>query len=116
MELLRPCIRCGEPGTATRCQECQKSYGPQRHKPKKPFNQRGYDAAFVRLSKKARRLQPWCLDCQHTGSPDNPLTCEHLPGSWEKRARGERLTLSDVAVLCRSCNSSRGPQRKQITN
>jgi 5-methylcytosine-specific restriction protein A len=113
MTLRKPCLNCGEPTDGTRCPECRTATSRYRHKPS-PENA-GYDKAFRRLSKRARSLQPFCLDCAHPGSRDNPLTCEHLPGSWEKRERGERLTLSDVAVLCRECNSKRGPQRSVVT-
>jgi len=64
---------------------------------------RGYDGAWRKLSARVRRLQPWCGDCGHTGSADNPLSGEHL--RWPAR------TLADVEVLCRRCNSARGRRR-----
>jgi 5-methylcytosine-specific restriction protein A len=67
------------------------------------FRQRGYSSAWDRLSRRARRLQPFCTDCGTRGSLDNPLTADHL--RWPARS------LRDVEVVCRRCNSARGPVR-----
>ena len=69
--------------------------------------ERGYDAAWERLSRRARRLQPFCSDC---GREDG-LTTDHSPRAWERRAAGLRVRLEDVDVVCRWCNSERGPAR-----
>lgn len=94
---LRPCLTCGEPCEGARC--------PQHRRPdRRPSRQqRGYDEAWTRLSKRARARQPWCLDC---GSTED-LTGDHLHAlALGGRRRG--LTLADVAVRCRSCNAKRG--------
>jgi 5-methylcytosine-specific restriction endonuclease McrA len=57
---------------------------------------RGYGGAWQRLSLLARRRQPWCSAC---GSGDD-LTTDHLDPTMRSG-----LTLADVVVLCRSCNS-----------
>lgn len=69
--------------------------------------QRGYDAAWDRLSKRARRRQPFCSDC---GREDH-LTTDHSPEAWERRAAGLPIRLEDVDVVCVWCNSERGPAR-----
>lgn len=98
---LRPCIRCGEPTPRTHCDA---------HRPKPPPKSPrhyGYDAAWDRLSKRARRMQPWCSDC---GAVDD-LTADHRPEAWEAKAAGRSITLAMVDVLCRSCNTRRGAAR-----
>lgn len=100
---MRPCIECGEPTTATRCDDCHKPNAP------KITNARaaGYDSAWDKLSKRARQLQPFCQDC---GSRDD-LTTDHSPEAWRRKAAGKSIRLRDVAVVCRSCNSKRGQAR-----
>lgn len=98
---LRPCLRCGEPTPRTHCDE---------HRPKpSPKSPRdfGYDAAWDRLSRRARRLQPWCSAC---GAVDD-LTADHRPAAWEAKAAGRAITIAMVDVLCRSCNTRRGAAR-----
>ena len=68
---------------------------------------RGYDAAWDRLSARARREQPFCSDC---GREDD-LTTDHSPEAWERRARGLPVRLRDVDVVCSACNAERGPAR-----
>jgi 5-methylcytosine-specific restriction endonuclease McrA len=107
-----PCLGCGvliqvERGSKTgaRCWRCEaiREYDYPKKRGERTSGltsrQRGYDRRWFRLSKQARRLQPWCSDC---GSPDD-LTGDHL--RWPAR------TLADVDVLCRSCNSSKGAIR-----
>ncbi len=108
--MLRPCLDCGEPSEESRCPAHGSERQVVRDARRGSFRARGYDGAWRRLSREARRLQPWCSDC---GARDD-LSVDHLPGAWEKRARGERLTLDDVAVVCISCNSRRGPRRAEV--
>lgn len=89
----RPCITCGEPTEGSYCTDHQ----PATHQ--LSADARGYDAAWRRLSKRARRLQPWCTDCGTT----EDLTGDHL--RWPARQ------LEDVDVVCRTCNSRRGAIR-----
>jgi 5-methylcytosine-specific restriction protein A len=88
--LPRPCLGCSTPVRGrSRCDRCQP--------PKAPTAARGYDGRWQALSRQARRRQPWCSDC---GTVED-LTTDHL------RWRAE--TLDDVDVVCRPCNSKRGP-------
>ncbi len=95
----RPCIDCGEPTTDTRCPSCQADQDRRTDTSRGSRHERGYDGRWARLSARARRLQPWCLDC---GATDN-LTADHL--RWPAR------TLDDVEVVCGPCNNRRGAAR-----
>ncbi len=107
--LLRPCLGCGvlvtteRKNAGARCPACEDARKKQHRReefPKPSSVRRGYDHAWRRLSREARRLHPFCMDC---GTPDD-LTADHL--RWPAR------TLADVEVVCRSCNSARGALRK----
>jgi len=97
---LRPCLSCGEPCAGPRCAEHTTD-------PKAPAAQRGYDAAWQRLSKRARRLQPFCTDC---GSSED-LQCDHTPEAWARKAAGKAIELRHVQVLCGACNRAAGAAR-----
>ena len=68
---------------------------------------RGYDEAWTRLSRRARRLQPWCSDCGR----EDQLTADHSPEAWARRERGLAVRLEDIDVVCVTCNAERGPAR-----
>lgn len=97
---LRPCLDCGEPATGPRCA----GHTTDR---KAPAAARGYDAAWTRLSKRARRLQPFCSDC---GSTED-LQTDHTPEAWQRKAAGKEIRLCDVRVLCGPCNRAAGAAR-----
>lgn len=97
---LRPCITCGEPSEHARCDEHALT-------PPKSPRDFGYDAAWDKLSVRARRMQPFCSRC---GTPED-LTCDHTEEAWRRKARGQVIRLADVDVLCRSCNGSKGSAR-----
>lgn len=67
-------------------------------------HERGYDNAWLRLSARARKRQPFCLDC---GATDD-LTTDHSAEAWRRKAEGKVIRLKDVDVVCRRCNSERG--------
>lgn len=107
-DLPRPCLVCGEPGPGSWCPEHAPTRARARRPPTKlPFRQAGYDGAWDRLSARARRLQPFCLDCGST----RDLQADHLPSAWHRAERGLPLRLSDVEVLCAGCNVRRGSSR-----
>lgn len=103
---FRPCIECGTPTPGTYCAE---------HAPvqtvSRPSRAAGYDGAWDRLSKRARKLSPFCEDC---GTPDD-LTCDHSAEAWRRKEAGKPIRLCDVAVVCRSCNARRGAARGELT-
>lgn len=97
---LTACLDCGEPCVGPRCPEHTVDTKPTAHA-------RGYDAAWTRLSKRARRLQPFCTDC---GSTED-LQCDHTPQAWARKAAGKPIRLRDVQVLCGPCNRAAGAAR-----
>lgn len=101
--MMRPCLHpgCGEPTDNTRCPE------HTTHKAKPSARARGYDAAWDRLSRKARKLQPWCTDCGAT----EDLQLDHLPEAWARHDAGLPIRVQDVEVCCGPCNRARGAGR-----
>lgn len=93
---MSPCLTCGQPCTGPRCTEHTVD-----------ATLRGYDASWKRLSKRARRLQPFCQTC---GSTED-LQCDHTPEAWARKAAGKTIRLSDVQVLCGPCNRDAGAAR-----
>ncbi len=88
----KPCLDCGTLSASTRCPPC-----------------RGYDSEWERLSKKARKLQPFCSDCGAT----EDLQADHSPEAWTRRAAGKPIRLKDVDVVCGPCNIGRGQARPE---
>jgi 5-methylcytosine-specific restriction protein A len=97
---VKPCLDCGQPSTGPRCPEHTSDTKPT-------AAARGYNNAWTRLSKRARRLQPFCTDC---GSVDD-LQTDHTPQAWARKAAGKTIRLIDVEVVCRDCNIARGAAR-----
>ena len=99
--ILQPCIECGHLSARNRCDTHAL---PDR---KIQAQRRGYDAQWRRLSRKARKLQPFCTDCGAT----NDLQADHSPEAWERHERGLPIRLTDVSVVCGECNRRRGQAR-----
>lgn len=102
--MMRPCLTCGEPSDGPRCPEHTTD-------PKASASARGYDAAWAKLSKRARRAQPWCSDC---GSVTD-LQADHTPTAWERHEAGLPIRLQDIDVCCGPCNRARGAARGHHT-
>lgn len=103
--MVRPCLDCQRPTrNGSRCPSCAKSREQQRDQRRGTRTQRGYGNDWDRLAKQAIAEQPWCTDCGHTGSEDNPLTGDHVV----PLARGGERLPPVVVVRCRRCNSRRG--------
>jgi len=102
--LMKPCLVCGEVSEGRRCPAHTPSATALR---RSSAQERGYDAEWQRLSRRARRLQPWCSDC----GTEEGLTADHLPSAWDRKARGLVLRLEDVDVVCGPCNVRRGSSR-----
>lgn len=108
MALKVPCLRCGEPTTGSRCDTCQPIKAPRTEAQRaKPNHDRGYNHAWKRLSRMARRLQPFCSDCGDT----NNLQGDHTPEAWARHEAGLPIRLQDIDVVCGPCNIQRGPAR-----
>ena len=114
MPISNPCIDCGAlTRNGTRCEDCATGHAAIKaprtrpHPPKKSAAARGYDAAWKKLSKKARLLQPFCSDC---GTSED-LQADHLPQAWQRKAKGLPIRLEDIDVVCGRCNRKRGAAR-----
>ena len=94
MALHRLCPRCTttvpHPGL---CPRCQRNRGTT--------TQRGYGHTWQKLARQARAAHPYCANCGATGD----LTVDHRDPTTRGRTD---LTLADVDVLCRTCNSRKG--------
>lgn len=96
------CPRCRRPATTSPCLDCKRRLNRSRGS----AASRGYDAAWQALSRRAIRAQPWCTTCGAT----TDLTADHkVPLAAGGKRTG--LTLTDVEVLCRPCNSRKGARR-----
>lgn len=106
---MRPCLGagCDELTDERRCPDHQEAAQRTVSVLRGTSRERGYDAAWTRLSARARRLQPFCSDC---GTAEH-LTADHLPSAWARKAAGLSLRLVDVDVVCGECNVRRGSSR-----
>ena len=98
----RPCLDCRRATrNGSRCPTCAAAFRARRDQQRGTRTQRGYDNRWMRLSAEAIRLQPWCSECRATVD----LTADHIDPLSKG---GVAVTVADVRVLCRSCNSRRG--------
>jgi len=104
----RPCLDCGEViASGSRCDDCRRAHRRATDPPKANTKARGYGSRWQRLSKRARRMQPWCTDCGTT----EDLTTDHTPEAWARFYAGRPIRLQDIDVVCRPCNARRGRAR-----
>lgn len=94
---MTPCLYCGVLSRSSTCKQCL--YAIQARDPKRRERNKAYDHEWNKLSRLARQIQPWCSRC---GSQKD-LTADHILSL----ANGGSNTLSNIMVLCRSCNSSK---------
>ena len=105
-----PCSHCGIPSRDRLCEECKTTHERTRVRSKQVRESaaaRGYDSRWRRLSKRAREMQPFCLDC----GTSNDLQADHSPETWKRVERGLPLRVTDVDVVCGPCNRARGAAR-----
>lgn len=100
---LRPCLDCGGLSKHSRCPDHDRGAWHTEG----TAHQRGYDHRWTKLSRRARKLQPFCTLC---GTTDN-LTTDHLASAWQRKAEGKVIRLADVRVLCQPCNVDAGTSR-----
>jgi len=98
---LRTCAGCfrnfrPEELSNGRCPPCSRA----KERARGTRTSRGYDNDWLRLSANAIAQHPYCSNC---GSTED-LTADHIV----PKARRGRNVLSNVQVLCRSCNASKG--------
>lgn len=114
--VMNVCAECGDTYqelTDKHRGHCEDCY-PELRKPHEEQRQRqqtttelGYGWRWRKLSERARRYQDWCSDC---GSPDD-LTADHTPEAWQAYQSGRPISLDLIDVVCRRCNTDRGPAR-----
>lgn len=106
--MMRPCLKCGVPTPSSYCEDHDP--GAWRDRRHQSATDRGYDAAWSRLSRRARRMQGFCSDC---GSSDD-LQLDHTPRTWARKAEGKVIRLKDTGgVVCGPCNRRRGAGRQR---
>lgn len=119
--VLVPCLECQDLTASPvmgRCDECSaerrrlKERGRKRERANRPDRTGPQAAAWRKLSARARRLQQWCTDCHESRAQvearGDRLEADHLPSAWDKHHNSRPLTLSDVEVVCGTCNIARG--------
>lgn len=94
---LKPCLSCGTLSPATRCEEC----GPRKHSAHNTWR-------WTRLSRRLRKLQPFCESCGTT----EDLTVDHIV---PLEHGGAPYDLDNLRVICRSENSTKGTKRLDPT-
>lgn len=98
MTLLKPCIMCGELSTRSRCPDHRLDDHPNRS----THHAHANTARWKQLSKKARKLAPFCETC---GTRDD-LTTDHIIPIDEDPDL--TYAIENLRVLCRTCNGRRG--------
>lgn len=103
--MTKPCLTCGAPSSESYCSEHRSASWQH---PVGSARDRGYSAAWDRLSRRARRLQPFCSDCGDT----QDLQLDHTEHTWARIEAGKVVRLSDTGgVVCGRCNRRRGAAR-----
>lgn len=121
-EVMRPCLDCGELSTQSRCQDHRREQ--RQAKEQRYIEQHGHrrerlaghgTTEWIRLSKRARKMQEFCMDCRRTEQElravGERLEADHLPSAWHKHSQGKALSLNDIEVVCGQCNRARGSSR-----
>lgn len=108
---LKPCLDCGEPSPDSYCREHRPTKVSSRAKRAMTKRERGYNWRWDQLSRRARRLQPFCSDCGATAD----LQADHTPEAWRRHEAGLAVRLDDIDVVCGPCNRARGPARGPLT-
>lgn len=121
-DVLKPCLDCGELSDRNRCKDHRRALRQAKeqryielHGERRQRAEGHGTTEWIRLSKRARRLQPWCLDCRRTAEElqavGERLEADHLPSAWHKHSQGKALSLNDIEVVCGQCNRARGSSR-----
>lgn len=97
--LPRPCVDCGVVVRATRCKSCARL----RERARPSRLDRGYDYKWRKLSKELRAIHPFCRQCKSI----KDLTVDHIVPLVDLHP-DLRYEISNLQVLCRKCNSSKG--------
>jgi 5-methylcytosine-specific restriction protein A len=97
--LPRPCVDCGVIVRASRCGNCKRI----KERGRVSRLDRGYDYRWRKLSKQLREMHPFCKQCGVT----KDLTVDHIIPLVDLSPE-LRYEISNLQVLCRRCNSTKG--------
>lgn len=107
---MRPCLNCKRlTRNASRCDQCQAVYRRESEAARGSATARGYDSAYQRtaaavLAEHRRAHGNWCPGWRREAHPADELTVDHvIPLS-----KGGTNHRSNLAILCRPCNSAKG--------
>lgn len=101
--ILRPCIECGEPSEATRCDE----HTTAELRPRDRVTRRNA-SRWKNLSRRLRAMQPWC---SVTGCGNTDLTLDHI---IDLQDGGAPYARHNLQVLCRSHNTMKSVNAKEF--
>ena len=93
-----PCLYCGVISRGSVCRQCKAAI--ESKDIKRQERHRAYDYEWQKLSRLARKIQPWCSRC----GTNKYLTADHILSL----ANGGSNILENIMILCRKCNSSKG--------
>jgi 5-methylcytosine-specific restriction enzyme A len=93
-----PCLYCGVISRGSVCRQCKAAI--ESKDIKRQERHRAYDYEWQKLSRLARKIQPWCSRC----GTNKDLTADHIL-SLEN---GGSNIIENIMILCRKCNSSKG--------
>lgn len=101
--MRKPCTVCGEPSEGSRCDEHRREQENARESRKNVQHPAHANRTrWKNASRRARKAQPWCLDC---GATTN-LSVDHI---IPFRERPDLAYAQDnLAIRCRSCNAAKG--------
>jgi len=100
LPLPRHCLGCHVLiPSGSRCGSC----APVAERRRGNTTQRGYGAAWQRISARVVKTYGACVRCGTTGSKDNPLTADHIV----PKSKGGTDDEWNLECLCRKCNSAK---------
>lgn len=102
---MKFCLTCGEIAERSYCEEhfveAQRASRPAVSGRRRTSG----DSRWKRLSRKARKLQPFCSDCGAT----EDLQLDHTPETWQRIEDRLPIRLEHTGgVVCGPCNRARG--------
>ena len=122
------CISCQEICTGTRCNDCAREYSRE-HRTNNNSSQSKRNRAdrhgarntqWKRLSKEARKLQPWCSACLQNKADiearGDRLETDHSREAYEAEQAHRPVSLQMVTVLCGQCNRAAGAAKDRELN
>lgn len=98
---MRPCLDCGEPSTASRCDEHRRADLRQRQGERDKTSPHWNRNRWKKLSIRLRRMSPFCELCGST----TQLQIDHIIPVSERPDL--TFVVENLRVLCARCNGAR---------